>query len=263
MYRLPIQVDRGKGQPVVLLHGLGNNHRSWTYVLDSLDYKRCRAIVPDLLGFGDAPKPDVAYSVDDHAAAVIASLDKLNIKQAIIAGHSMGCNVAIAVAVRRPDLVKQLILLGAPLYSRLPRGSFWERITKAEGTYFTIFSTLTRYPDVTLKAAQGVDVIAPLLKGMEITEATWPAFRKSLQQTIMQVQSYQEALSLKVPTTVVYGRLDVFIIKRTLRRLARKNRRFVRFETALGPHEITPFQGKKVAEQLMDYVGREDPKTTS
>lgn len=248
---LPVKINKGTGQPVVLLHGLGNNYESWTYVLEALDYSALRAVAVDLLGFGDAPKAsNTRYSPDDHAEAVIKTLDSLNISNAIIAGHSMGCIVAIAVAKKRPDLAGRLVLLGAPLYERIPKGDFWSKLFKREGAYFTLFSFVTKNPDATVATMKAADVLIPFLKGMEVTEETWPAYRASLQQTIIQVESYKDLTSLKIPTLLIYGKLDVFIIKQTLRRAVRKNKHIVRLETTLGPHEITPLEGKKIAETL-------------
>ncbi len=87
---LPVKVDKGHGTPIVLLHGLGNNHTSWTFVSKHLDEAKSRVIALDLLGFGDAPKPqNCKYTPQDHAVAVIRTLDSLDIKRAVIAGHSM------------------------------------------------------------------------------------------------------------------------------------------------------------------------------
>lgn len=248
---LPVKINKGIGQPIVLLHGLGNNYKSWTYVLEAIDYSALHILAIDLLGFGDAPKPsNTHYSPDDHAEAVINTLDSLNISNAIIAGHSMGCIVAIAVAKKRPDLAGRLVLLGAPLYERIPRGDFWSKLLKREGAYFTLFSFIAKNPDATITTMKAADTLIPLLKGMEVTDETWPAYKASLQQTIMQIQSYRDLINLKTPTLLVYGKLDIFIIKQTLRRAVRKNRRLVRLETTLGPHEITPLEGKKIAKTL-------------
>lgn len=250
MSRLPIAVDKGKGQPVILLHGLGNNHKSWTHVLKALNTQNMRVIVPDLLGFGNAPKPDSQYTPRVHAAAVIELLDHLKVKNAIIAGHSMGCMVAIQIAKQRPDLAKQLVLLGPPLYSKIPKRHWWSKFLHSEGMYFTIFNLLKNNPKLTITAAESADTLLPLLKGMEITEETWPSFKASLNNTIMQTQSYKDVLQLRTPTLLVYGKLDVFVIKRNLKRAARKNSRHVKLITVLGPHEITPLQGKKVSRIL-------------
>ncbi|MBZ2198384.1 alpha/beta fold hydrolase [Occultella gossypii] len=247
---LPVKVDRGNGPALVLLHGLGNNHESWTYVLREIDESRNRIIAPDLLGFGDAPKPQVDYTPGQHADAVIATLDELGVSTAVVAGHSMGCIVAAEVARKRPDLVSRLVLLGAPTFRRIRRTRRRFRSRVAEDRYSAIFNAIADSPDLTITAAKGLDVFAPLVKGMEITEETWPAFRSSLQHTIMQTRTYRDLMGLPVPTLLVYGRLDVFVIKRNLKAIARRNRRHVRYETLLGPHEITPVQGRAVAEML-------------
>lgn len=184
---LPARIDKGEGRVLVLLHGLGNNYKSWTYVLNELDYTKYRVIALDLIGFGDAPKPeDIEYTPEDQADAVIITLDKLNAKNAVIAGHSMGCVVAIAIAKKRPDLASRLVLLGAPLYQHIPKGNWWSRITRAEGAYFTLFKFVSDNPEVTITAIKAADALVPIMKGMEVTEETWPAYKASLRKTIMQ-----------------------------------------------------------------------------
>ena len=103
---------------------------------------------------------------------------------------------------------------------------------------------------MTIAAAMAVDALAPLLKGMEITSDTWLAFRQSLRNTIMQIQTYQDLCTLQIPTVLVHGKLDFFVIKRNLKHIARVNRRFMTYKSMLGPHEITPLQGKIIANLL-------------
>lgn len=258
---LPIKIDKGQGQPLVLLHGLGNNHKSWTYLLRAIDYSRFHVIVPDLLGFGDAPKPDVDYTVQDHAAAVIATLEKHKIRNAFIAGHSMGCLVAIEIAKQRPDLAKQLILLGAPLYKTIPKRHTWKHVLHIEGPYFTIFNLLKDNPDITIQAAKSAHTLLPLLHGMEITEETWRPFRRSLTNTIMQTESYKTVGSLRTPMLLVHGRLDFFASKANLKKAIRRNQRYATLITVLGPHEITPLQGKKIA-RIMKDLANQSPGST-
>ena len=101
---LPVKFDKGTGAPLVLLHGLGTNYKSWQFVLEHIDYTKHRVIALDLLGFGDAPKPKtITYTPQDHVDAIIATLDKLGIKKAAFAGHSMGCIIAIELAATHPD----------------------------------------------------------------------------------------------------------------------------------------------------------------
>lgn len=250
---LPVKIDKGSGTPLVLLHGLGNNHKSWSYALEHIDYKKWRVIGVDLLGFGDAPKPDMQYTPKDHADAVLATLDELGIDTVVIAGHSMGCLVAIDIADRHPKRVKHLVLFGAPLYKQKPRSGWWCNLTRAEGLYFALFSVVKKNPDAMKAGGEIIDELIPFVKGMEITEETCPAYKKSLAHTIMQYQSYKQAARLKVPSLFVNGLLDFFIIRRNARIVRRANPRYVRIKRVLGPHELTPRQGRTVA-RLLDYL---------
>lgn len=252
---LPVKVDLGRGTPLVLLHGLGNNHNSWQFVLKHLDYSRWHVIALDLLGFGDAPKPDVGYTPDDHAEAVIATLDALGIERAVLAGHSMGCLVALRIADRWPERADGLLLLGAPLYARMPRGGRLRTLLRAEGLYFSLFEVIQQNPDAVQAGGELAEELLPFVRGMEITEETWPAFRASLEHTIMQIDSFRQAVRLQVPAVFVTGVLDMFVIRANVSAAHRRNPEHTRLVRTLGPHEITPRQGRTVCRILDRHAG--------
>src|SRR4051812_38574498 len=87
-YKLKRTIDTGRGTPVVLLHGIGRSGLVWNNVVEGLKRRPYRVVAFDLLGFGDSPKPDWAdYTIDDHAGAVIASLEKMRLGQpAVLVG---------------------------------------------------------------------------------------------------------------------------------------------------------------------------------
>ena len=75
-----------------------------------------RAILVDLLGFGFSDRPQAyGYTLGDHADAVAALIDHLGLRGCNVIGHSMGGHVAVALALRWPDLVARLVLAEAPL----------------------------------------------------------------------------------------------------------------------------------------------------
>lgn len=250
---LPIQLDKGIGQPLVLLHGLGNNYKSWSYVLEHIDYTKWRVIALDLLGFGDAPKPNIKYTPRAHADAVMATLDKLGVKKATFAGHSMGCIVALELAAEWPERSSGLVLFGAPLYRVAPRAGWWRKLTRAEGLYFYVFEIVKNNPDAVQAGGKIADDLVPLVKGMEITEQTWPAYKSSLEYTIMQVETYKKALKLQTKALYVCGFFDMFIITKNIRNIRKGNRKYARVKRTLGPHELTPRQGKTCAEILNKF----------
>ena len=82
---------------------------------------------------------------------------------------------------------------------------------------------------------------------MEITDETWPAFRDSLAHTIMQFTTFKQLTSLTTPATLLNGLLDFFIIRRINTVAIRANRRYLHGKTLLGPHELTPRSGRRIA----------------
>lgn len=101
---------------VLLLHGLGGSNSYWGKPFDHVAGSG-RLVVPDLLGFGASPRPDVNYDADDHVAALIDTLDESGMTSPVVIGaHSIGCLVALAVAHRHPDRVSGIVAICPPIY---------------------------------------------------------------------------------------------------------------------------------------------------
>ena len=98
------------GVPWVLLHGLAVSHR---YLMPTAAALTGGPVhVPDLPGFGLSGKPRQVHDVAQHCAAVAAWMDADGITGAHVLGNSFGCQIAVELAVRRPDLVRALVLVG-------------------------------------------------------------------------------------------------------------------------------------------------------
>ena len=98
------------GRPWVLLHGLAVSHR---YLMPTAAALTDGPVyVPDLPGFGLSGKPREVYDVERHSATVAAWMDAEGLSGARVLGNSFGCQVAVELAVRRPDLVAALVLVG-------------------------------------------------------------------------------------------------------------------------------------------------------
>ena len=72
-----------------------------------------RTLALDQRGHGDSEKPAFGYSIAQYADDVIAFMDKLRIRQAVLVGHSMGSFIAHQVASAYPDRVSKLVLIGS------------------------------------------------------------------------------------------------------------------------------------------------------
>jgi pimeloyl-ACP methyl ester carboxylesterase len=100
----------GRGEPMVLLHGLGGTKITWTPFLAPLAEGH-RLIVPDLPGHGGSAKPRSDYSPRFFARVMTRLLDELEVDRATVVGNSMGGRVAVELALRSPERVTGLALL--------------------------------------------------------------------------------------------------------------------------------------------------------
>jgi 3-oxoadipate enol-lactonase len=100
---------------VLLLHGLGWDHRLWTATQARLA-GRYRTIAPDLRGHGGTPATPGGWSVHDLAADCRRLLDQLRVERCVVVGFSLGGMVAAALAQSVPERVAGLLLAGCALH---------------------------------------------------------------------------------------------------------------------------------------------------
>jgi pimeloyl-ACP methyl ester carboxylesterase len=97
------------GSAWVLLHGLAVSHR---YLMPTAAALPGPVFVPDLPGFGLSGKPKRVFNVEEHAGIIADWIDAAGIGPAHVLGNSFGCQVGVELAVRRPDTVRTLVLVG-------------------------------------------------------------------------------------------------------------------------------------------------------
>jgi pimeloyl-ACP methyl ester carboxylesterase len=104
---------------VALLHGLGADRRA---------FQRFERLLPeawtirsfDLLGHGEAPKPQTGYALPDHARYMADELRKwAGGEELVVIGHSYGANVSVTLAAQYPDLPRGLVLLDPIVYPEM------------------------------------------------------------------------------------------------------------------------------------------------
>lgn len=102
--------DTGAGFPVVFLHGFPVNKHMW-HNQEAYLMSQYRVLAMDLRGFGNSTLDDDQFMIETMADDVIALLDHLKLRQAVIVGFSMGGFVALRVAERNPERVQSLVLI--------------------------------------------------------------------------------------------------------------------------------------------------------
>ncbi|ADU98113.1 alpha/beta fold hydrolase [Alicycliphilus denitrificans] len=108
--------DVGQGDPVLLIHGSGpgvSAWANWRLVMPALA-ERARVIAPDMAGFGYSERPaGFAYGLDAWVRQAVGLLDALGIARADLVGNSFGGGLALALAIRHPERVRRLVLMGS------------------------------------------------------------------------------------------------------------------------------------------------------
>jgi len=104
--------EHGSGDPLLLLHG-GLADASGFALQTPAFAERYRVIVPDRRGHGQTPDVEGPISYDLMADDTIAFMDTVGTGPGHLVGWSDGGDVGLIVAIKRPDLVRTLVLLGA------------------------------------------------------------------------------------------------------------------------------------------------------
>ena len=105
------------GEPVVLLHGFPENAHSWRHQLPALAAAGYHAVAPDLRGYGGSDRPAAvdAYAAPKLVGDVAGLIGALGHERAHLVGHDWGGGLAWALAGTRPELVRSLTILNAPV----------------------------------------------------------------------------------------------------------------------------------------------------
>jgi pimeloyl-ACP methyl ester carboxylesterase len=125
----------GKGEPLLLIHGFGQNWYMWNRLLPELS-KHFTVIAPDMRGVGESGKPAGGYDKKNMAVDMHELMKKLGYQHIKLAGHDIGLMVAYAYAAQFPADVKKLALLDALLPGIEP---VWSQV-KAQAWWFGFFA---------------------------------------------------------------------------------------------------------------------------
>ncbi|MBS1662564.1 MAG: alpha/beta hydrolase [Bacteroidetes bacterium] len=117
----------GTGEPLVLVHGFGQNWYMWNRVMPELA-KHFTVITPDLRGLGESGKPAGGYDKKTMATDIYQLTKKLGYSKINLAGHDIGMMVVYAYAAQYPSEVKKLALLDALIPGVEPSWStYWAK----------------------------------------------------------------------------------------------------------------------------------------
>jgi pimeloyl-ACP methyl ester carboxylesterase len=256
--------DHGAGQPVVLIHGYPLSGRAWDKQVPALLEAGYRVITYDRRGFGKSSQPTVGYEYDTFAADLHALLEYLDLRDAVLVGHSMGTGevtrylghygpgrVAKGVLVSpippyllqaadNPDGVPQALFDGFAAAARADTPAWMKGFLDNFYNTETLLGTLVS--DQAFQASWNLAVTASATAAVACI-ATWATdFREDLPK-------------IDVPVLVIQGDADqVLPLDKTGRRLPAlvSDARLVVIEG--GPHAIPWTHAAQVNTALLDFL---------
>ena len=196
------QGDPSREPLLLLLHAWAGSRRSFARLLPLLPSSLHTAAI-DLRGHGDADKPPTGYDLATLARDVVASLDALEVRRAVLVGASSGGYVAQQVAVTEPDRVAGLVLAGSPrdLRGRPPFADALEQMPDPADpiwvrTFTASFTDLARLPP------WYVDLMVE--DGLRLPTAIWWAAFLGLHES----RPPTDLGTISAPTVVISGAQD-------------------------------------------------------
>lgn len=209
----------GEGQPIVLIHGTGASLQTfdkWTQLLKD-EYQVIRMDIP---AFGlTGPNAENDYTIEAYVQFIKDFTKKLNIKDFVLGGNSLGGEIAWKYAYYHPEDVKGLVLLN-------PAGS---PVRKFNLPFFSAFN-LARVPVIsslfghidpkitvekTVKQAYEKDeLVTPemvqMYYDMSMRDGNRAAFVKRIQQ--IEADSILDPKKVETPTLIIWGKQDAILL---------------------------------------------------
>src|SRR6478672_3832862 len=258
--------DHGAGQPVVLIHGYPLSGRAWDKQVPALLEAGYRVITYDRRGFGASSQPATGYDYDTFAADLHALLEHLDLRDAVLAGHSMGTGEVTRYLGRYGSGRVARAVLVAPIPPYLPKAG--DNPDGVPQSLFDGFAAAARADTPAwmkgfLDSFYNMDTLRGTLVSEQAFQASWNlAVTASAFAAVACIPTWvtdfrDDLPKIDVPILVVQGDADqVLPLDKTGKRLPSliKDVRLIVVEG--GPHAIPWTHAGQVSTALLDFIRR-------
>jgi len=209
-------IDEGKGEyTLILIHGLASNAGFWRYNIPELS-KHFRVVAIDLPGYGKSQKGNYSYSLSFYAETIKNLIDELNLKNVVLAGHSMGGQISIIFTLKYPDKLSKLILAAPAGFEEFQRGEGdWLRgvitmsgvkATTEEGIRRNLSNNFYNWSD---KWEWMVEERVRMRKAKDFDEFAYTVDR--CVDAMLDEPTFNKLSGIKLPTLIIHGKYDGLI----------------------------------------------------
>ena len=268
--------DHGAGQPVVLIHGYPLSGRAWDRQVPALLEAGYRVITYDRRGFGASSQPAAGYDYDTFAADLHALLEHLDLRDAVLAGHSMGTGEVTRYLARygsgdhrglqlghhRPRVAKAVLISPIPPYLRqapdnpdgVPQALF-------DGFAAAARADIPAWMKGFLDTFYNIDTLRGTLVSDQAWQASWNlAVTASATAAVACIATWTtdfraDLPEIDVPVLVIHGDADqVLPLDKTSKRLPGLIKDVQLTVVEGGPHAIPWTHAAQVNTALLDFI---------
>ncbi|MEZ4670181.1 MAG: alpha/beta hydrolase [Anaerolineae bacterium] len=207
----------GRGRPVLLLHGWLGSWALWRKTIEELG-KEFRTYALDFWGFGESGDKASDFSVENFILLVNQFMDRLGIVKAPLVGHSMGGTVSLGMAIRHPQKVVKVIVIGSPingdslsLLLKLAGRRTWMDLAETSPALFNTFMgglriSLRGYSYLLAKDGRALGNMF----ANDLSKLTVGPFFESI-ATLRQTDLRPRMGEVKLPVLGIYGKRDLIV----------------------------------------------------
>jgi haloalkane dehalogenase len=164
-------VERGEGDPILLLHGNPTSSYLWRNVIPHLS-SQGRVIAVDLIGMGQSDKPNIEYQLEDHIAYIDGFIETLGLKNVVLVLHDWGGGIGFDYAMRNADNVRGIAFMEAVL-----RPSRWEDVNAVARYLFKNLRDEQTGYDLIVRENYFVEKLVPMMAGRDLTDVEMDYYR--------------------------------------------------------------------------------------
>ena len=256
--------DHGSGAPVVLIHGYPLSGRAWDKQVPVLIDDGHRVITYDRRGFGNSSQPTLGYDYDTFAADLAALLEHLDLRDAVLVGHSMGTGEVTRYLGRYGSarVAKGVLISPIPPYL-LQAGDNPEGVPQAlfDGFAQAARADTPAWMKAFLDNFYNFDTLRGTLVSDQAWQASWNlAVTASATAAVACIPTWAtdfrgDLPEIDVPMLVIQGDADqVLPIDKTGRRLPALIKDVQLVVVEGGPHAIPWTHAAQVNTALLDFI---------
>lgn len=199
----------GRGKPVILLHGWLGSWGLWQETMGILG-RHYRTYALDFWGFGESGKKRETYAVQDFVSLVNQFMEQLGIIRAPLVGHSMGGTVSLSVAIKYPDRVSKVVVVGSPIVGS---SLAWPlKLAGYRGIAFLLFNMMGIFRFGVKVASPFIcrDERFPEMMDRDLSRTTLESFLLSI-ASLRRTDLRPLLDQIRVPALGIYGDRDIIV----------------------------------------------------